>query len=151
MILSYHFFKNAFLIFIKRWDDFPHGTCVGFCFVCLITNFALNMENNDSRLVWVPKKEFVNVISGIINSSSESNGENVSDPKFNNTNTSSSQKIRNEGSRPDTIYSEGKKNIKHDSFYYLQKTLEGRSTNKLKKRELLKSYNQANEENYKVN
>ena len=91
------------------------------------------MENNDSRLVWVPKKEFVNVISGIINSSSESNGENVSDPKFNKTNTSSSQKIRNEGSRPDTIYSECKKNIKHDSFYYLQKTLEGRSTNKLKK------------------
>ena len=65
---------------IYRWDDFPHGTAVSFVIMSIIVVFAFNMENNDSRLMYIPKKEFVKVMSGIISGSSEANGE-ATDPR----------------------------------------------------------------------
>ena len=46
-----------------------HGVCVVFVLVCGLANVALSMENNDSRLVSVPKQEFVRVMSEIASGS----------------------------------------------------------------------------------
>ena len=43
-----------------------HGVCVVFILLGVICNFALCVENNDSRLLHLPKEEFVSVLSGII-------------------------------------------------------------------------------------
>eukprot|EP01034_Spumella_vulgaris_P024025 gene24025-30321_t len=43
-----------------------HGVCVGLVTLGVLCNFALCMENNDSRLVGIPKQEFIRVMSDII-------------------------------------------------------------------------------------
>lgn len=43
-----------------------HGVCVVFVLLGLLCNFALNVENNDSRLLHLPKEEFIRVMSDII-------------------------------------------------------------------------------------
>ena len=51
--------------------DYDHGTCVGFVGACLLAQIGLAIENNDSRLSFIPKAEFVRVLSGIVNSGAE--------------------------------------------------------------------------------
>lgn len=43
-----------------------HGVCVVFILLGLVCNFSLNVENNESRLVHLPREEFVKVMSDII-------------------------------------------------------------------------------------
>jgi membrane-associated phospholipid phosphatase len=43
-----------------------HGVYVGVAVVIFLANLALNMENNDSRLLFISKAEFVRVIRGIL-------------------------------------------------------------------------------------
>jgi hypothetical protein len=49
-------------------SDFDHGVCVVFVLVCGLANLGLAMENNDSRLMSVPKEEFVRVMTEIVSS-----------------------------------------------------------------------------------
>lgn len=52
-----------------RMRDFEHYSCMIFIVIGILANVALNMENNDSRLLNVPKKEFLRVICDILSSS----------------------------------------------------------------------------------
>ena len=47
--------------------DFGHGVCVALIGGVALISFALAVENNDSRLAYIPKDEFIRVISDIIN------------------------------------------------------------------------------------
>ena len=47
------------VILSMNHDD--HGFCVGFMAACLAIPFGLSMENNDSRLLCIPKEEFQRV------------------------------------------------------------------------------------------
>lgn len=49
--------------------DFEHYSCMIFVLLGVFANVALNMENNDSRLLHIPKKEFLRVICDILASS----------------------------------------------------------------------------------
>ncbi len=85
------------------------------------------MENNDSRLMYIPKKEFVKVMSGIISGSSEANGE-ATDPRSRREKDGSNYGDQNYNiSQParDRV-------VKRDSFYFLQRTLESRAAAKKK-------------------
>lgn len=48
-----------------------HWYCVGFVILGLLVNLFLNMENNESRLGYIPKQEFIKVIGGILNNTTE--------------------------------------------------------------------------------
>jgi hypothetical protein len=48
-----------------------HGIWVAAVVIGVVCNVALNAENNDSRIMFVSKKQYVNVISGIINQSNK--------------------------------------------------------------------------------
>eukprot|EP00428_Durinskia_dybowskii_P071761 CAMPEP_0170402874 /NCGR_PEP_ID=MMETSP0117_2-20130122/25793_1 /TAXON_ID=400756 /ORGANISM="Durinskia baltica, Strain CSIRO CS-38" /LENGTH=192 /DNA_ID=CAMNT_0010659777 /DNA_START=568 /DNA_END=1143 /DNA_ORIENTATION=- len=50
-----------------------HGVCVVVILLGVICNFALNVENNDSRLFHLPKDEFVKVLSEIISGGEDQN------------------------------------------------------------------------------
>ena len=52
-----------------------HGVYVGIVIVIFLANLALNMENNDSRLLFINKTEFVRVIRGILYSGTGEAGE----------------------------------------------------------------------------
>ena len=56
-----------------------HGIWVGFVVLAAVGNFALNAENNDSRIMYIPKKQFLGVIAGIIDQSGESASLNTED------------------------------------------------------------------------
>lgn len=43
-----------------------HGVCVMVIVLGVLCNFALNLENNESRLMQIPREEFVRVMSDII-------------------------------------------------------------------------------------
>ena len=49
--------------------DFEHYSCMLFVLLGVFANVALNMENNDSRLLHIPKREFLRVICDILSSS----------------------------------------------------------------------------------
>jgi len=51
-----------------------HGVYVGIAVFFFMGNLALNMENNDSRLLYISKAEFVRVIRGIMYSSTGEGG-----------------------------------------------------------------------------
>jgi hypothetical protein len=56
-----------------------HGVWVGVVVVIFLANLALNMENNDSRLMYVSRDDFIRVIRGIMyaGSGTEQTGENI--------------------------------------------------------------------------
>ena len=49
-----------------RMSQHKHGVCVGLVLLIVMCNFALNVENNESRLMHLSKAEFVKVMSDII-------------------------------------------------------------------------------------
>ena len=91
-----------------------HVCCVIAVVFCFLAHFALCAENNDSRIAYVPKKEFVNVLSSIIQSSEE-NTESFSRDDVNNATGTEQQKPTSKKSQS-----------KRDSFYFLHRTLERR-------------------------
>lgn len=58
-----------------RMNEVDHYGCVGFVFCAIICNFGLSMESNDSRLISIPKKEFVNVLRNIMTQNNNSQGQ----------------------------------------------------------------------------
>lgn len=94
---------------LSRMDDFFHNTCVFVVIACLVCNFALAVEGNQSRLVGIKKNEFLRVIVGIMGSSvAKSSYEDAVSKRQADTRTSSKMRSKLE---------------KRDSFYFLQKTL----------------------------
>lgn len=142
-----------------------HQVCIGLIIAATISYVALAMENNDSRLLYIPKQEFLTVISGIIITSNNAlkrndNLESINiDGNFSNISNNRSKSNRRNlvdstrsavlSPSPRTLVarrSVGRRNIdgtmvynknensirggvvqvKRDSFYFLQKSLEQR-------------------------
>ena len=96
-----------------------HACCVIGILALFVCVFALSAENNDSRVLFVPKKEFIKVIGDIMSpsgvetdGSKKETGEHVTGIQF----TSDQDDADNKQNR-----------VKRDSFYHLQKSLEHRS------------------------
>lgn len=153
-------FLNTF-----RISHHAHGTCVAVVVVGVLCSFALAMEDNTSRLLYIPKSEFIQVIRGILFPDNEEaevvgeDGENiVSSSKIRNKNVintprseairkavrassnaashglsdvsgggktaaSSSSALRQRGGKSSGLQ---QPQVNHDSFYFLQRTLEKR-------------------------
>lgn len=122
-----------------------HITCITIAVVFLLINFGLAIESNQSRLFYVPRQEFIKVMVGIINGSTEkSDGRaEVEDMNFQSDDGqfSESKEGPSASSVPSTPrsamlrqmkagqqpkrYTNGQR-PKRDSFYFLQKSLEDR-------------------------
>lgn len=87
---------------LHKMDQHHHYTCLIIIGAIFAGFMALAVENNDSRLVYIPKKDFIEIIAGIINMSSdavkrrEGNTENI-DLDGNFTGKLSSNRSRNAG------------------------------------------------------
>jgi hypothetical protein len=90
-----------------------------------ICHFCLNSENNDSRVLSIPKAEFLRVLTGIMNQP-KGDSEFVGGAGPNNSTLSADVDVDDNKSRLDAIRSRKGKQLKRDSFFYLQKTMEGR-------------------------
>lgn len=127
------------------WVD--HLWCTFIAVMCFLVHFGLTAENNDSRLLYIPKKEFVRVIGGIINNTSTQDqseattggasrrggpdGDNLrssQDGSIRVTETPRSTAVRKlmEIAAEKLRKGDAEREVKHDSFYYLQQTLERR-------------------------
>jgi hypothetical protein len=100
-----------------------HVCCVIAILGVFLCSFALSAENNDSRVLFVPKSEFVEVISGIIGTSDSSRQEEFGSHRADGSKLSSPQES---GEEANTYVSARLGKVKRDSFFYLQKSLENR-------------------------
>lgn len=114
---------------VHMWERLVHGSWVGFAIVCVVTNFAINMESNDSILAYTPRQEFIRVIGGIVNGSSEQNGEGTASEQ-NQTPRSAALAAARANAAVDPYGNRNYSSVKRDSFYFLQKTLERREDEK---------------------
>ncbi len=148
--LAHSYCERINIHLIERSLHGYYGSIAGVVVMC---NFALNMENNDSRLVGISKSDFVAVIRNIMYGSSEKDDEEVdvgdgaSEGDDGDLGVSSAGRSRPNtprGAAPiDTPRAAAARRIarqraeletrrtmgvtKRDSFYYLQKTLMRRS------------------------
>lgn len=118
---------------------------MAFVIAGFLSNLALNIENNDSRITGIPKKEFIRVIGGIISGSYNRDSdlrqevEEDQDYLINNR----SNVINDTPRTMATKIAQNTQNInirqrnkgkKRDSLYFLQKSMEARE-NEIKKLE----------------
>lgn len=117
---------------VRRMNSFEHGAAAGFIIVGIVCHFAISMENNDSRLLGVPKQEFKRVIGDILRGGTEratGNGDNAADHDSadgaqggyavpTSPRTLATQAVQEKGSRA--------KSSRRDSFYFMQKAIESR-------------------------
>ena len=66
--IAHNYFESINIHEISKTIHGPYGA---FALVLILANFALNMENNDSRLLGVSKTEFKTVLENIIRGSNE--------------------------------------------------------------------------------
>jgi hypothetical protein len=109
-------------------NQYEHGYIVGFFIVLLLANFGLAIEANESRLMGIPKKEFIRVMQDILNSSNSTTEDEKRNLKpeeiIKNTPRSMAVKKLNEIIDEQQSWKNGKKAAnKKDSFYFLQSTL----------------------------
>jgi len=104
-----------------------HICCVIAVVASLLCNFALNVENNDSRVIGVPKSEFIRVISGIINAS------NAEEGGKSRAGGGEDEIIMGQGSDPtrlkmerDAARTRKGERVKRDSFFFMQRAIEQR-------------------------
>lgn len=94
-----------------RMQGTRHACCVVAILSLFLCAFAISAESNDSRVLFVPKAEFVQVISGIMR---PKDGDKLVEQNSNNS--------------KEDFSPFGKMNrVKRDSFFHLQKTLESRN------------------------
>lgn len=124
------------LILLHRMTRSEHVFVVVGCLICYLCYFAFNMESNDCRILYTNKSEFKKVLVHILESS---NQRSYDDLNYNLSNTSAplqpgnlvrqrseivqtprSVKVSELLSRKTRGY------VKHDSFYFLQRSLEQR-------------------------
>jgi len=111
-----------------KMNQYEHGYIVGFFIVLLLANFGLAIEANESRLMGIPKKEFIRVMQDILNSSNSTTEDEKRNLKpeeiIKNTPRSMAVKKLNEIIDEQQSWKNGKKAAnKKDSFYFLQSTL----------------------------
>ena len=132
-----------------------HGVWVGVVVVIFLANLALNMENNDSRLLYISRAEFIRVIRGIMYAGAEQAGEagQGAVPRYDGGTEEETDQFMDASGPPSmggaaaAAFAEGyrqarqnhmeksglssrkKKNVanRKDSFYFLQKQLQARA------------------------
>ena len=52
-------------------NEFSHGVYLALAIAVFLVNFFINVENNDSRVAWIPKDEYMRVILSIMGTSGE--------------------------------------------------------------------------------
>jgi hypothetical protein len=57
---------KTYIILLIRMSATDHYGCAGFAIAAIICNFALSAESNDSRLLSLPKTEFMHVLTNIM-------------------------------------------------------------------------------------
>jgi len=113
---------------IHKMDRYEHGYQVGFIIVILLANFGLSIEANESRLLGIPKKEFIRVMQDILNSNNKTTEDERKNLKqeeiISNTPRSMAVKKLNEIMDEQQSWKRNKKSTnKRDSFYYLHTAL----------------------------
>lgn len=120
-----------------------HNAWIAFIVLGFVCNLAISIENNDSRLMGVPKKEFIKVLSEILSGGNKGPAPVNSKDAYETDDDNilfdaTTDKTWFAASRPDLndetdslISDTGlslrkKKYIKSDSLYYLQKNIEER-------------------------
>lgn len=101
--------------------DMEHGGYLAFVGLCMVCYFAISMENNDSQLLGVKKEEFKRVIQDILKG-----GEGEGDVKGEEEGDSEEDDHMIYSTNPSKPKKAPGKQLRHDSFYYLQKSLEER-------------------------
>ncbi|RYH24766.1 hypothetical protein EON65_16325 [archaeon] len=117
-------------------SKFQHQTFVALAIAGLICHFAISMENNDSRLMGVKKTEFKRVILDILHNGAEKSEETKEEtnPELeptvftNSPRTLAVQAAQQQGNNENVAGNKKSKRVKHDSFYFLQKSLESRES-----------------------
>ena len=134
-------------------DEQSHWCCFALIFVSMLCNVALSMEDNSSRILYVPRSEFIRVIQGILRTTENSTTDDTMDSKSlsdvqmglasnafgyssgatNKISTPRSAAVRIAlAQRNEKIYGKGSNNglrsVKRDSFYFLQRSLERRDS-----------------------
>lgn len=128
-IVGLVFFSECYeKIGFHKMDIYQHGYHVGFVIVLLLANFGLSIEANESRLMGIPKKEFIRVMQNILNSSNSTSEDERNNLKpeeiISNTPRSMAVKKLNEIIDDQQAWKRNKKaGNKKDSFYYLQTAL----------------------------
>ena len=58
---------------LSGWFDFFFSAmvCLAFAIAVFMVNIFINIENNDSRVAWIPKEEYMRVILSIMGTSGE--------------------------------------------------------------------------------
>lgn len=116
-----------------------HGFVVVACLVCYLCYFAFNMESNDCHILFTKKSEFKNVLVHILESSNQRSYDDVSS-NFSNTSIPRRREslVRRKSELVQTprslkvtelIGRKARGYVKHDSFYFLQRSLELREGN----------------------
>eukprot|EP01039_Chlorochromonas_danica_P001733 gene1733-1893_t len=125
--LLYHSMK------IPDMHDMEHGGYLAFVGLCIVSYFAISMENNDSQLLGVKKEEFKRVIQDILKGGGEGEGDvreggddSEEDDDSNNMIYSTTSATSGSTSKTKKASVRAAKQLRHDSFYYLQKSLEER-------------------------
>jgi hypothetical protein len=119
-----------------------HGFCVGVVVLMIIVGLGLNMENNQSYLMYIPRKEFTRVISDIvsgggrgISTNDAGNEEDVEDGDDNmifevkespRTTAMRTAQLKKASDAKNLATMRKKAYVKSDSLYYLQRNLEER-------------------------
>lgn len=105
---------------------------ISVCILLLLINLTMSIENNDSQLLGVKRNEYISVIRNIIETP-VTNSYAFSNLK---------QKEGMERMAGAEKQSQGRQDMKHDSFYYLQKTMEKRE--KVRKQNFQQSMTESN-------
>lgn len=139
LLVCMHIVDN-YIKFHKMTHD-EHTAWMLFIMLGIASNIAFNMENNDSRILNVPKKEFIRVMGDILSSGaknndqaktlmSEMNEENdlTKDIGSRGINPSPRTMLLKEAQRRQVVdgLMKRKKYVKNDSLYHLQKSIEER-------------------------
>lgn len=142
--LTHHYCEK---ISIHKIERALHGFWGAVAGVVILINFALSMENNDSRLVGVHRDDFLTVLRNIMYGSSERDDERTEDGTEVGATSDGDLGVRSPRMHPATprgstatdtpraaaarqaarLQAESEKNLlgvtKRDSFYFLQRTL----------------------------
>jgi hypothetical protein len=113
-----------------------YGACLMIAFGGLLCHFALCAENNDSRIMYFPRSEYIRVISNIINPPpEESNADSLPqdvddvDPGEEDDGTSHRVTFLQDVATETNVPAPRRRIInprKRDSFFFLQRSLERR-------------------------
>lgn len=110
--------------------------CILISFGGLLCHFALCAENNDSRLVYLPRSEYIRVLSEIISPAEESKNESSKleaydeDDADNGDDAEDSHRVHflpEDGPQSAPLKKRKVNQNKRDSFFFLQRSLERRS------------------------